>query len=145
VTAQGDEPFDRGARIHGLDRKTGDRTMRRGLNLLAVVAISVALFAACGSSKSSGSSASSGNTVKMTAKDFSYSPTAVSTKQGKVTFAVQNRGTVEHNLTVEGLKINKDVKAGESASVTVDAKPGTYAFHCEYHPTKMKGTITIGS
>jgi plastocyanin len=21
--------------------------------------------------------------------------------------------------------------------------PGTYQFHCKYHPTKMRGTVTI--
>jgi plastocyanin len=118
--------------------------MRRVLSVVAVVAITVALFSACSSSGSSGK-ASGANTVTLKAKDFSYTPTAVDVKQGKVTFTVDNGGSVEHNLTVAGLKINKDVEAGETASVTVDAKPGTYAFHCEYHPTKMKGTITIGS
>ena len=118
--------------------------MRRALSILGVLAITTALFAACSSSGSSGK-ASGGNTVSLTAKDFSYTPTAVSVKQGKVTFSVENSGSVEHNLSIEDLKVNKDVEAGKSASVTVDAKPGTYAFHCEYHPTKMKGTITIGS
>ncbi len=80
----------------------------------------------------------------MHAQDFSYSPVAVHVTQGKVTFVVQNSGAVDHNLTVPGLKVNTDVKAGKTASVTLDAKPGTYSFHCEYHPTKMKGTITVG-
>ena len=119
--------------------------MRRALSIFGVLAITTALFAACGSSGSS-AKASGDNTVSLTAKDFSYTPTEVDVKQGKVTFSVENTGAVEHNLSIEDLKVDKDVEEGESASVTVDdAKPGTYEFHCEYHPTKMKGTITVGS
>jgi plastocyanin len=118
--------------------------MRRALSILAVIAITPALLGACSSSGSSGK-ASGGKTVSLTAKDFSFTPSAVSVKQGKVTFSLKNSGSVEHNLSIEDLKVDKDVEAGETGSVTVDAKPGTFAFHCEYHPTKMKGTITIGS
>jgi plastocyanin len=106
--------------------------------------LAVALIGACGSSKSSGKT-STGATVNLTATDFAYAPTAVSVKAGKVTFVVKNAGGVDHNLTVADLKINEDVKKGKTASVSVDAKAGTYAFHCEYHPTKMKGTITVTS
>jgi plastocyanin len=31
-----------------------------------------------------------------------------------------------------------------SANFTVSGlKPGTYFFHCQYHPTQMKGTIVV--
>ena len=55
-----------------------------------------------------------------------------------------NTGSVEHNFTVEGQSVSKDAEAGESASVKVDLPAGTYQFHCKYHPTQMKGTLTVG-
>ena len=79
----------------------------------------------------------------MVASDFAFTPTAASAAAGRVTFKASNSGSVDHNLTIEGLKVNQDLKRGTSASVTVTAKPGTYEFHCEYHPTAMKGTSTI--
>ena len=120
--------------------------MRRVLSIVSVVVVAGAFAGACSSSGSSDkSSGAAANTVALQAKDFSYTPTAIDAKAGKVTFTVDNTGSVEHNLTIPGLKVDKDVEKGETVSVTADAKAGTYAFHCEYHPTKMKGTITIGS
>jgi plastocyanin len=117
--------------------------MRRVVSVVSALALAAVLAGACSSSGSSGKS-SGGATVSMTAKDFAYTPTAVSVKAGKVTFEVKNAGSVEHNLTIAALKVNTDVEDGKTASAPVDdVKPGTYAFHCEYHPTKMKGTITV--
>ena len=117
--------------------------MRRALSIVSAFTLAVAVLGACSSSGSSGSAADA-TKVNLTAKNFAYTPTEVSVKAGKITFVVDNTGSVEHNLTVPGLKVDKDVEDGETASVTVDAKAGTYAFHCEYHPTQMKGTITVG-
>jgi plastocyanin len=118
--------------------------MRRILGATAAAVVAASLLGACSSDKSTASPATtSGNTVTMQAKDYSYTPTAVQAKNGKLTFVINNSGSVEHNFTVSDLKINQDVKAGTSATVTVSAKPGTYSFHCEYHPTTMKGTITV--
>jgi plastocyanin len=120
--------------------------MRRVLSIVSVVVVAGGLIGACSSSGSSGkSSGPAANTVALHATDFAYSPTAIDAKAGKVTFTVDNTGAVEHNLTIPDLDVEKDVEEGETISVTADAKAGTYAFHCEYHPTKMKGTITIGS
>jgi plastocyanin len=111
--------------------------MRRVLSAVSAFVLAGALVSACGSSGSKGAS------VTLHAKNFSFAPMLVTESQGKVTFVVANSGSVEHNLTVPGLHIDKDVEAGKTESVTVTAKPGTYPFHCEYHPAKMHGTITI--
>lgn len=140
--------------------------MRRFLIVPAVV-FAVAALAACGSSSgsksggssggspygggssSSGSSTSSasggtGTPVALGAKDFSFSPTSLSIPAGGATIKITNTGSVEHNLTIEGTKVSKDAEAGGSATATVDLTAGTYSFHCKYHPTQMKGTITVG-
>ena len=76
--------------------------------------------------------------------DFSYSPTGVQLTAGSNTIKVTNSGAVKHNLTIEGLKVNQDLAPGSTVAVAVTAKSGTYEFHCEYHPTTMKGTVTVG-
>ena len=126
----------------------------RVLSLSAVSIVAVGVLAGCGSSSGSkaagdGSTtttsapAASGPTTTITAKDFSFTPTGVDLTAGGNTLKVTNSGSAKHNLTVEGLKVNQDLPPGETQTVSITAKPGTYKFHCEYHPTQMTGTITV--
>ena len=82
----------------------------------------------------------------MTAKDYSFTPTTIDLTAGKtVTISATNDGAAKHNLTIKGLKVNVELPPGSTKTATVKgAKAGTYEFHCEYHPTQMKGTITVG-
>jgi plastocyanin len=52
---------------------------------------------------------------------------------GPVTFRVKNEGTMVHGFHVEGPGVDKDapqIPAGQSASLTVTLKPGTYELYC---------------
>ena len=132
--------------------------MRRIVVVIAALA-AAGVLAGCGSSSGSDASgaygktsnttaapaATGGSAETFTAKDFSYSPTSVQLTAGKaVTLKAVNDGAAKHNLTVKGLKVNVDLSPGSTKTVTVTPKAGTYEFHCEYHPTQMKGTITVG-
>ena len=127
--------------------------MRRVVSLSAVVVLAGTL-AACGSSSSPNSygggsttskpAAAAGPVTKLGVHDFAFDPSTMDLASGAATITITNSGSAEHNLTIEGLKVNKDVKPGTTASVNLTAKPGTYPFHCEYHPTQMKGTVTVG-
>ncbi len=127
------------------------------------LAIAVGALAACGSSSGSNASggsaysqtgsgsgsttsapAASGPTTTITAKDFAFTPTAIQLTAGGNTLKVTNSDSAKHNLTIEGLKVNKDLPPGATQTVSLTAKAGTYPFHCAYHPTQMKGTITVG-
>ena len=62
----------------------------------------------------------------------------------QITVTVNNQDSVEHNFTFEDAKANKDVEKGETAEVSFSAPAaGSYEFHCEYHPSQMKGTVTV--
>ena len=109
-----------------------------------VVGMGALALAGCGSSSNSSLSGSGSTVATLEAKDTTYAPTAIQLKAGdKVTFVVNNRDQIEHNLTVKDLDVNKDVKGGTTAKATVTVKAGTYEFHCEYHPQQMKGIITV--
>jgi uncharacterized cupredoxin-like copper-binding protein len=52
---------------------------------------------------------------------------------GPVTFRLSNKGTITHGFYVRGEGVEKgsrDIPAGESASLTVTLKPGTYEVFC---------------
>jgi plastocyanin len=83
--------------------------------------------------------------VTLVAQGISWKTTKLSFKADqKVTVTVQNKDTVEHNFTLAAAKADKDVEGGQTVKVVFTAPgPGTYQFHCEYHPTQMVGTVTI--
>jgi plastocyanin len=134
----------------------------RRVVIVPAVLLAAAVLGACGSSSSSGSSGSpygggskktssttaaatgSGTTIGLSAKDFAFTPTALTVPSGGGTVKITNTGSVEHNFTVDGQSVSKDAEAGESASVKVDLPAGSYKFHCKYHPTQMTGTLTVG-
>jgi plastocyanin len=90
------------------------------------------------------SSASGGTTVALVASGFAFDKTDLTAKAGEtVTFELRNADGTKHNLTIADLKVNTDVEAGKTGRATATPKAGTYEFHCEYHPDKMKGTLTV--
>jgi heme/copper-type cytochrome/quinol oxidase subunit 2 len=83
--------------------------------------------------------------VTLVAQGISWKTTKLAFKADqKVTVTVQNKDTVEHNFTFAAAKANKDVEDGQTVKVAFTAPgPGTYQFHCKYHPKQMHGTVTI--
>lgn len=116
-------------------------SMRRAL----LLAVGVLALAGCGGGGSSGGS-SGGTTLGM--YDYYFQPTTLTGKAGEtVTVKVENKGKVEHNLTVDGQSVDQDVKAGKSASVQVTIpQSGTVTFYCSYHRARgMTGKLQAGS
>ena len=62
---------------------------------------------------------------------------------GAMTFEVTNTGEKTHGFEIEGNGIEKALKPrlkkGESSSLQVDLKPGTYKVYCPVHGHKMRG------
>jgi uncharacterized cupredoxin-like copper-binding protein len=62
---------------------------------------------------------------------------------GVTTFKVTNTGEKTHGFEIEGNGIEKALeprlKKGESGSLQVDLKPGTYKVYCPVHGHKMRG------
>lgn len=80
-----------------------------------------------------GTAGASGGAVTLDASEFAFSPTCVEAEAGgTLEVTVTNGGTALHNLSVESLGIDEDVRAGET--ITVDVKlpdSGSLPFVCQ--------------
>jgi plastocyanin len=93
-------------------------------------------------------------TVKLTAKDIKFDKQELSFPAGsKVELVFTNDDSgVPHNVAIfsEQNPTNDIFKgdifpgvATKTYTFTAPGQPGTYAFHCEVHPTQMKGTVEV--
>jgi plastocyanin len=86
-----------------------------------------------------------GEEIKLTAKGIKWDTTTLDLKSGtSSTVEVTNGDSVEHNFTFRQAGANTDIEGGEDAKVIFTAPAaGSYEFHCKYHPSAMKGTVTV--
>lgn len=93
-----------------------------------------------------------GTTVQVLLEDNSIAVANQSIPPGPAVLNIENRGTNEHNLFVEGEGINRaadnPVTAGGSSTLDVTFKPGTYTLYCPVLDHRAKGEqvqITIAA
>lgn len=123
------------------------------LSLLIVVVLAVAL-AACGGGGGGGAAQpAAGKTYSVDATEFEFKPNAFSGTVGqKITFKINNKGTVDHNfviLSADGSQelTKTEVKVG--SSVTLEFTPsaaGEYQIDCNLPGHKeagMMGKLTV--
>jgi len=82
-----------------------------------------------------GTAEASGGAITLDASEFAFSPTCVEAGAGEtLEVTVTNSGSALHNLSVESLGIDEDVKAGESITAEVTLPDsGSVSFICKYH------------
>ena len=98
------------------------------------------------------SSASAEGTA-VTVKDFKIDPVDIKATAGTVTLAVSNAGPTVHNVAIRDasgkvLATTKDLKAGESATITAELAAGSYTTFCSlpgHESLGTKGTLVVGS
>ncbi len=85
----------------------------------------------------------SGTTVLVVLEDGSIGVREQSIPPGPAVFTVENRGTQVHNLFIEGQGINRaagdTIAQGQSATVDVMLKEGTYTLYCPVLDHREKG------
>jgi uncharacterized cupredoxin-like copper-binding protein len=90
--------------------------------------------------------AAAGNVLTVTGAEFSFTPKALKASAGKTTIRLVNKGVVEHDFTIDALKIKISAKPGTTSEATVTLKPGTYKSVCTvpgHLQSGMAGTLTV--
>ncbi|HET8880236.1 MAG TPA: cupredoxin domain-containing protein [Arthrobacter sp.] len=98
--------------------------------------------ASSGAGTGPGASTGTAAGASLTIKDFAYGPTLQVAAGSTVT--VTNMDSAAHTVTAdEGGAFDVTIKgSGGTATFKAPSAPGTYAYHCTYHPG-MHGTLVV--
>jgi iron uptake system component EfeO len=88
--------------------------------------------------------------IAVEAKDFAFTPSALTASAGSVTFSVRNAGSQEHEFEIfQGETVVNEIEGlvpGLTKSLTLDLQAGDYTFMCKingHDQLGMKGTLTV--
>lgn len=130
------------------------RTLALGGIFIALFAFMAAVFAVALAARSIdehkavSALGSAGSTTAPTIglAEFSVSPGEAEIPAGTSELVVQNNGSIQHNLTIEG-EATPVIDGGDSATLDVSSlAPGTYKMYCSipgHEAAGMKGSVTI--
>lgn len=118
--------------------------------IAAALAIGL-LAAACGGDddehRPSAAAAGGDKTVQLALGDYYFQPTGLRGQAGQpIQLKLTNEGKATHTFTIDSLKIDKVLKPGEEATITVTpSQAGDLPFYCRFHvqSSNMKGTLTV--
>jgi plastocyanin len=102
---------------------------------------------AAATTAAAGTTAAGGSTqnVAITASEFAFDKTSLTAKAGDTLHVTLTNGdSAEHSFTVGDTDVT-EAEGGATGTGDYKVKTGDTEFHCKYHPTTMKGTITVTS
>lgn len=142
------EPRQWACRIPCVTNLLDDRRVLLPLLLTAVAiavgSVLIVVFAggASGGTSTGASAAApaSGHGVRIEITDFKYKPVTLAVKAGSTVTWVNN-DSAPHTATAVGDFDTGTLKKGDSKALKL-AKPGTYAYICQFHPF-MKATVVV--
>jgi iron uptake system component EfeO len=119
---------------------------------IGLLAGTVLALAACGGGSAEPAPATpvASGVVTVEAKEYAFTPSALSAPAGTVTFSVKNAGNEEHEFEIfKGETVVDEIEGlvpGLIKDLTVTLAPGDYTFFCKlngHDQLGMKGTIAI--
>jgi plastocyanin len=132
--------------------------MKRFGLLLAAMCVVAAAATACGGSSTTTKESQSGTATATASGSESSGPAMAAgpmitianmsygeplTVPAGAKISIKNNDSAEHSVTSDTAdKFTVDVDGNEEGTLTAPTEPGTYAFHCKYHPS-MHGTLTV--
>jgi plastocyanin len=124
--------------------------MRR---LLVLLPLSLLLAACGGSSSTSVGGAQVQQTIQLSEKEYSLTPSTVrSAKTGTYELEATNNGTIAHALELDGLGVKAktgNIQPGATATLRVTlANDGSYELYCPidgHRAQGMRATVTVGT
>lgn len=127
-----------------------------------MLVLSVALLSGCGGSHSAATTTTSTapaagpapttttrlppRTISVDEYEFGFTLSQRTISAGKVTFRMRNIGSLMHNFDLIGALDGPFLVSGQTSTITVTLKPGTYTYVCsvKYHAAEgMQGTFTV--
>jgi plastocyanin len=121
----------------------------RCLTLLAVAAAVVACGGGTSTSNAPATPVPSG-VIAVEAKEYAFTPSAITVPAGSVTFSIRNVGSQEHEFEIfKGDQVVDEVEGivpGLTKDATVTLEAGEYTFVCKlngHDQLGMKGTLTV--
>ena len=127
---------------------------------IAVVVIGIIIFSSSGMSSNSApytaktsikpteiQATEIDETYRWESQDSKINPTLTFVANTENVIKVKNTTDEKHEFVIESdgkeFAASGDVTPDGSKQFSFNAPSGTYEYHCEYHPTTMKGTIVV--
>ena len=127
----------------------------RRASALAAVAAATLVVAGCGGAGQSAepkagtaptSAAAAGDVLEFTGTEYAFAQPKPKVSAGQTTIRFINKGLVEHDITIDALKVQIVAKPGKTAEASATLKPGTYETYCSipgHKESGMHGTLTV--
>ncbi len=101
-----------------------------------------------GSPGASPAASGAGTTVQVSTVDLAFDPKILTIPANtNAQVVITNKGSLQHDFVIDELKVkSKLLNGGESDTVTINAKAGTYQYYCSVPGHKeagMVGTLTV--
>ncbi len=83
--------------------------------------------------------------ITITEHDFFFDYSNLDVTAGPAVARLMNAGSVAHTFTIPELKVDLELKPGESTVIDLEGRPtGDYMWFCRFHQDRgMKGSLTI--
>jgi plastocyanin len=113
----------------------------------AVVAAPLLLLTACGGGGSGTSVDTSGADLVVVGKEYKFDKPQYTVKAGQIKIAFTDKGTLSHDLVIEGIPASKIVEGpGQTKTKTVSVPAGTYKLYCDlsgHEALGMKSVLVV--